>query len=488
MINDYQTQKTLREDYDVCIIGAGPAGITLGLRLAQRGWRVVLIEGGGHEYAPRSQELYKCSSSGLELYAEETRLRFLGGTSNHWAGRCRPFTPSDFAVQPPGELPGWPIPYAEIEHYLPAAMDIVDLPQGKDFQALNGGLKGGDFEGDRFLLSPPTRFAQKYATALNETDGLDVFINCNCVDLEFDKASGSLTSVQVSDYDRHRQRLVAKHFILATGAIENARQLLNSQSLSEAGVVSRDGLVGRCFMEHLNIDMGTFILGEGQDTGTHQYYTTDAFIAEYHAGKGNVTTSVLDDVRTYGRTAEVKYFLENLACEMGVASKIAFIANFSCPGDGVIGTMIEQFPNLHSHLSLLDEKDALGVGKVNVNWELSEGDRHTIKCIGSELAKQFAEMGLGFVKLHDFVYDTAVPLKIQPHAHHMGTTRMAATPEFGVVDRDCKVFGTQNLYVAGSSIFATSGASNPTMPLLQFALRLADHLDEKMKSTRKAAV
>jgi len=197
---------------------------------------------------------------------------------------------------------------------------------------------------------------------------------------------------------------------------------------------------------------------------------------------------VLDDVRTYGRTAEVKYFLENLACEMGVASKIAFIANFSCPGDGVIGTMIEQFPNLQSHLSLLDEKDALGVGKVNVNWELSDSDRHTIKCIGSELAKQFAEMGLGFVKLHDFVYDTTVPLKIQPHAHHMGTTRMAATPEFGVVDRDCKVFGTQNLYVAGSSIFATSGASNPTMPLLQFALRLADHLDEKMKSTRKAAV
>lgn len=124
--------------------------------------------------------------------------------------------------------------------------------------------------------------------------------------------------------------------------------------------------------------------------------------------------------------------------------------------------------------------------KINVNWALSAEDRHTIKCIGSELAKQFAEMGLGFVKLHDFVYDTALPLRLQPHAHHMGTTRMAATPEFGVVDRDCKVFGTENLYVAGSSIFATSGASNPTMPLLQFALRLADHLDAKMNTTSRA--
>nr|WP_314616569.1 GMC family oxidoreductase [uncultured Pseudomonas sp.] len=486
MINDYQTQKTLRDHYDVCIIGAGPAGITLALRLAQAGWRVVLLEGGGHEYAPRSQELYKCTSSGLELYAEETRLRFLGGTSNHWAGRCRPFTASDFAVQPPGDLPGWPIPYAEIERYLPAAMDIVDLPQGKAFQPLNVALKGGDFDADRFLLSPPTRFAQKYAAALNDTPGLDVFINCNCVDLEFDKASGRLASIQVSDYERNRQRLVAKKFILATGAIENARQLLNSQSLQAAGVVSPDGLAGRCFMEHLNIDMGTFILSDGQDGSQHQYYTTDAFVAEYRAGKGNVTTAVLEEVRTYGRTAEVKHFLENLACDMGVASKIAFIANFSCPGDGVISTMIEQFPNVQSHLSLLDEKDALGMGKVNVNWALSEHDRHTIKCIGSELAKQFADTGLGFVKLNDFVYDTSLALKLQPHAHHMGTTRMAASPEFGVVDSDCKVFGTHNLYVAGSSIFATSGASNPTMPLLQFAVRLAEHLDDKLKTSNKA--
>ena len=488
MIKDYQQQKTLRDDYDFCIIGAGPAGITLGLRLAAAGWNVLLAEGGGREYSPHSQGLYKCASTGLELYAEETRLRYLGGTSNHWAGRCRPFTPSDFAVAPPGDLPGWPIPYSEIEGYLAAAMDIVDLPPGSEFHAMNTGLAGDDFEPDRFLLSPPTRFAQKYATALNETHGLDVFINCNCVDLEFDKASGHVVAAVVSDYDRHRQRVVARNFILATGAIENARQLLNSESLLAAGIVNKEGLTGCCFMEHLNIDMGTFILKSDQDTQMRQYYTTDAFVEEYQAGKGNITAALLSDVQTYGRTAEVKHFLENLACDMGVADKIALVAKFSCPGDGVIGTMIEQFPNRQSRISLLNEKDELGVAKVNVHWALSESDRHTIKCIGTELAKQFADMDLGFVKLNDFVYDTSVPLKMAPHAHHMGTTRMAASPEFGVVDANCKVFGTQNLYVAGSSIFAKGGASNPTMPLLQFAVRLADHLNEKLKSATGAAV
>jgi hypothetical protein len=105
---------------------------------------------------------------------------------------------------------------------------------------------------------------------------------------------------------------------------------------------------------------------------------------------------------------------------MGVASKIEFVAKFSCPGDGVITTLIEQFPNVQSRISLLDEKDELGVAKVNVNWVLSADDRHTIKCIGNELAKQFAEMGLGFIKLSDYVYDTSLPLVLSPHAHHMG--------------------------------------------------------------------
>ncbi|RCL27348.1 GMC family oxidoreductase [Pseudomonas sp. AFG_SD02_1510_Pfu_092] len=486
MILDYQQQNTLRQHYDVCIIGAGPAGITLGLRLAAAGWSVLVAEGGGREYSALSQALYACQSSGLELYPQEARLRYLGGTSNHWAGRCRPFSASDFAIAPPGNLPGWPIPYAEIARYLPAAMAIVDLPPGADFQALNSGLDGGEFEPDRFLLSPPTRFAQKYATALEQTPGLDLFIHCNCVDLEFDPASGRLAAVVLSDYQRNRQRLLASNFVLATGAIENARQLLNSQSLLSAGIVSRDGLVGGCLMEHLNIDLGTFILKSGLAPEPREYYTSDAFVDEYKAGKGNVRAALLADVQTYGRTAEVKHFLENLACDMGVASKIAFVAKFSCPGDGVISTMIEQFPNLHSRISLLDEQDALGVAKVNVNWALSADDRHTIKCIGSELARQWADMNLGFVKLNDFVYDTSIPLKLSPHAHHMGTTRMASSAQFGVVDSDCKVFGTENLYIAGSSIFATGGASNPTMPLLQFALRLADHLDARMNAARGA--
>lgn len=479
MIKDYQSQKELRDHYDFCIIGAGPTGITLALRLAGDGRRVLLVEGGGHEYSPSSQTLYNCPSTGLNVYAEETRLRFLGGTSNHWAGRCRPFEKSDFDWGPPVSLPGWPIRFSEFERYLPAAMAIVDLPSDSGFKTINASMDGNDFVADRFLLSPPTRFAQKYAKELQETEGLDVFINCNCVDLEFDDKTGRIAAIVVSDYDRHRERVKARQFILATGAIENARQLMNSESLTAAGVVSKDGLVGKCFMEHLNLDLGTFILGEGQSTEPRQYFTTDAFVAQYQSGKGNVSASLLAHVQAYGRTAAIKDFLENLACDVGLAHKLDFISRFNCPGDGVITTLIEQFPNRNSGITLLDERDALGVRKVSINWEVAPEDRRTIKCIGMEVAKCFADTGLGFVKLEECVYDVSVPLKVAPHAHHMGTTRMASAPEFGVVDENCKVFGIDNLYVAGSSVFATAGASNPTMPLLQLALRLADHLNHQ---------
>lgn len=482
MIRDFQAHKELRSHYDFCILGAGPAGITLALKLAQAGWQVLLAEGGGNTYEARSQDIYQVQSTGQEAYVAATRLRFLGGTSNHWTGRCRPFDASDFSRESIGGMPGWPIAYAELAAYLPEAMRILDLDVPRGFEPINPALPGDDFIADAFQLSPPTRFAQKYAQALEETPGLDVFINCNCVDLQFDAAQGRITSVTLADYAGQQMSAKATHFILSMGAIENARQLLNSDSLGAAGVIGRESLAGRCFMEHLNIALGSFALAEGQSGDPRQYYTSEAFVQRQACGKGNATFKVLAEVKSYGRTAEIKSFFKTLACRMGVADKVAFVSSFNCPGDGEISTLIEQVPNASSRLQLLDERDALGMRKVRLHWELAAEDRRTIKQIGLEVAKCFAESGLGFVKLSENVYDETLPLVPSPHAHHMGTTRMGSDVSTGVVDANCRVFGSGNLYVAGSSVFSTGGACNPTMPILQLALRLADHLDRLQRS------
>jgi choline dehydrogenase-like flavoprotein len=359
-------------------------------------------------------------------------------------------------------------------------MRILDLP-AQDFSALNPPLSGGDFNADRYMFSAPTRFANKYSKELLQTPNLDVFVNCNCVDLVFDGKTKRIATATVVDYGAHRGAVKAKCFVLAMGAVENARQLLSSDSLAAHGAIKAGGLAGSCFMEHLLVDIGSFVLGEDQSADERQYFTTDAFVDKHRVGKGNLRFSNVTQIKSWGRTAAVKNFFKNLACSMGIAEKVQVIARFDCPGDGTISTQIEQLPRRQSRISLTQDKDALGMRKASIHWDIGEEDMRTIRTIGMEVAKRFADSGLGYVKLNQALLGNPEQLYIHPHAHHMGTTRMASNPSDGVVDGNCRVFGTENLFVAGSSIFPRGGANNPTMPIIQFALRLADHLKHVLR-------
>lgn len=474
MLFDYQTAKKL-PDYEVCVVGGGPTGITLALQLAAKGMRVALLEGGGLAYSDASQALYAVESHGMDMLAASTRLRYLGGTSNHWAGRCRPFEPADFSSRPPSGIPGWPITYEAFNRYLPAAMKILDLPE-KGFASGNPDMPGGSFAADRFALSPPTRFGEKYLEAIKSSPNLHLYVNCNLVDVVFSPSSGTITNLIVADYNRQSASLKAGRYVLAMGALENARILLNSASLHSAGLQGFKW-VGRCLMEHLNVELGTFIAGEGIQANDLQYFTSEALVSREGVGRGNISFGLVKEVTSYGRTAAIKSFMKTLACDLGVADKLQFVSNFHCPGAGTIGTLLEQFPSPSgSRVELAAATDALGLRKARVSWTLSAEDKKTIRLLSLAVAKNFAAAGLGFVKLHPSMTNEALDILVSPHAHHMGTTRMAQDASFGVVDENCRMFGVRNLYIAGSSVFATGGGGNPTMPLIQLALRLADHL------------
>lgn len=477
MLIDYSKTPQLPA-FDVCIIGAGPAGITLATKLQSTGWKIGLIEAGGLEFSEKSQSMYQTESVGRNLYAESTRLRYFGGTSNHWSGRCRPFVPDDFKPDHIGDLPGWPITFDEFNRYLPEAMKIVDLPESGFFKTPTPPFTGNEFEHDEHALSPPTRFATKYLQEIQQAANITLVLNCNLVDLALDPASGKVTQAVVSDYEKKRSPIKAKAFVLAMGAIENSRLLLNSASLMSLAELK--AMVGVGFMEHMNVEMGKFILRGESDWDSGGYFTSAAFVEEQHIGRGNVTFGVLQEIKSYGRTAKIKTFLKGLACRMELTEKIQFLQSINCPGQGVITTLLEQAPLKNgSRISLSDQTDALGLKKARVNWIVSDDDIRTIRTIGKEAAKAFARSGLGLVKLHPYMYNDGEFIPLSPHAHHMGGTRMSATPAGGVVDTNLKVFGTKNLYVTGSSVFPTGGGGNPTMPLIQLTLRLAEHLQSK---------
>jgi len=132
VLYNFNLTTTIDKNYDVCIAGTGPAGITLARKLSQAGLQVVLLEAGGLDYSEQSQDLYECESIGHDGWPKLTRLRYFGGTSNHWSGRCRPFERSDFEDREINGLPGWPIRYSCIEPYLNEAMEFLTWTQSRD--------------------------------------------------------------------------------------------------------------------------------------------------------------------------------------------------------------------------------------------------------------------------------------------------------------------------------------------------------------------
>ena len=471
--------------YDACICGAGGSGITLAIKLGLAGKRVALLEAGGIHLTQESQDIYNGTNSGIHYWGVQSvcRLRFLGGSTNHWTGRSKPFDEIDFTERDFFPLPGWPIPKNELDKYLTEAKRVLDITG--DFTAPEiPAWESSLFASDPFASSPPTRFGQKYRKALEASKNIDLFINANLTDIQLNSDLTDVTEITVKNYKNDSYQFSGKVVILAMGGIENARLLLNSDSQINNGIGNGSDFVGRCFMEHFQIDLGRFA-GNKKYWRTGDWigiYTNPDFTLKNKIGSSNITFSLPPSPPIEGgRSKPIKRFFRDNLCRLDSLTDLSRkFVNFHCPGDGVIRTLIEQSPNKASRVTLNNDKDSLGLRRINLNWTMNDLDKRTIRITAIEAAKEFARNDYGRVQLAEYILDKDEEIPASHHCHHMGTTRMASSPQYGVVDENCKVFGINNLYIAGSSVFPTGGGCNPTFPIIQLTLRLADHLAAKL--------
>ena len=140
----------------------------------------------------------------------------------------------------------------------------------------------------------------------------------------------------------------------------------------------------------------------------------------------------------------------------------------------------EQEPNIASRVYLDDEKDKLGMRKLVLDWKLSNRSFNSSLRLMRLLDEHFRRYGVGQIEqelteIEELPYTDA--------SHHLGTTRMSADPKTGVVDANCQVYGVDNLYIAGSSVFPTAGHANPTLTIAAMSLRLADYLKKRVASS-----
>ena len=126
------------------------------------------------------------------------------------------------------------------------------------------------------------------------------------------------------------------------------------------------------------------------------------------------------------------------------------------------------------------ERDAFGSRRVIMDWRLTAEDKRGVNALHHLLGTEIGRAGFGRLRYALAEDETTWPDDLQGNAHQMGTTRMHRDPKLGVVDENCRVHGLGNLYVAGSSVFPTSGAANPTLTIVALALRLADHIKEQL--------
>ena len=492
--------------FDICVVGSGPAGMTLALTLAAAGFDVALMEGGGLDFTEESQDLYVGHVTGLDNEElDVSRLRFFGGSSNHWYGRTRPLEAIDFEPRDYNPLSGWPIGKADLDPYQARADEILDIttPVTPDEPV----AAGGDlFRTVGWRRSPPTRLGPKYQEEVVASAGISLCLNANLVDLRLNAGLDTVVGAVFKSFTPGDPGFTVKaaRYCLCLGGLENPRALLNFRSQVPEGIGNGNGLVGRHFHDHVAIDVAGILLAEKIEVREISFAPTKAF--QDSLGALNMAFMVTPRVpneasllKQLVRTAEcvtpfVQRMVEDLRgmtlkCRAGGLTEFLLQRDPETYPAGFIWVACEQPLVNESRVSLNDEKDAFGLNRITLDWRLDDHFYEALRDITIALGGVLAEQGVGRILVRNWLLEDKPELPRRAEnvgdvagLHHMGTTRMAADPRDGVVDADCRVHGLSNLYIGGSSVFPTGGYANPTYSIVQMSLRLADHLERTLRA------
>ena len=476
---------------DLCIVGAGAAGITIAQALVGTRLRVVVLESGGLRPDPGTQALYAGAIEGSgQPPLDASRLRFFGGTTNHWEGICGPLDAVDFRRRPWVPHSGWPLTRADLEPYYRRAHEVCELGP-YDYGAGTWGAyaetpRAWAAEGARLALtqhSPPTRFGERYRAPLARAANVEVVLHANALELVPDAAGRRVARVEASTLEGRLFSVTARAVVVACGAVENARLLRLSTRASARGRGNDRDLVGRYFLDHPRLRPA----GVAVWTDPAARKLAEAIVP---AGvKATLALRFDASVQERERTLQSAFLAtgwRSLARTPGLSDRDGAIVSWlrRLAGDDDPATLSvcwlrsEQAPRPESRVRLGEERDALGQRRVLLEWRLGELDRHTHDTVTRRYAELLSRHGAARLKLDPEVLEAPADpwQRVTSDWHQMGTTRMAESPDEGVVDADGRVFGVANLYMAGSSVFPTGGWMNPTLTIVALALRLADHL------------
>jgi len=503
--------------FDLCVVGTGAAGLTIASEMLGAPLNVVLVESGGLDFELPTQALYDVDISGLPHPGSTLgRFRVCGGSTTKWGGQALPLMPWDFERREWVAHSDWPISFDEVRRYYPRACRFLSVDERNFDTDLFSylGVQPPAFDAQRVWYhfskwSPHPDLRQHYLAALRDSRHCTLLLHANVTSIVLEPDFGRVRQIEVQSLDGRKAAVRAKMFVLCVGGIESARLLLSSRKQRPNGIGNEFDLVGRFFQDHPSAMIGR--LRSADPAGAQQrfnvfhkrglkYSVRCTATPEWQRKRRTLNVSMgmtfeqddatlqnLKDIygalrqRRFGPDFARNFWRTALHPSAAVAPAYHFVVHrrsFSPGARMVIGFTSEQEPNPESRILLSENVDALGMPRANVRWKLTELTQHTIREFAGTLGEEFRRAGIGEIELQPWVFEDSSPwtTHITDQFHHIGTARMSDSPQTGVVDRNCQVHGVTNFYVGGSSVFPTSGHSNPTLTIIALCMRMADRL------------
>ena len=524
-IEDFRQTDNGSVHADLCIVGSGPAGLTIAKEFGGSVVDVLILESGGLDEDPKIDTLSEFESIGAARIMEPTlvRNRIFGGTSHSWSGRCAPFDDIDFQTRPWVPFSGWPIQGKQLVPHFERAMSYLGLGANRydaSLWTLLGRMQP-NLDVDMRLLKPVfwqfskdakdpldyMRFGRRFLSAM--PTNVRVLLHATAIEIRTDQTGTKLDSLEIGSPEGKRATVKPRALVLCAGGIENARLLLSSNRGESAGVGNRYDVVGRFLMDHPRFTLAEFeplnsriILDRyglyrlSRELGGHSFQNglglspdlqrnlsllnCAAWFSEdrspddpWDAVKRLLTGRDRDIVRDIRHImCQPHFILEGLhrrfVRRQEVRHKLKQLR---------LDCVVEQRPDPDSRVRLSRRVDPLGVPLPQVDWKVSEQEKRTVATLGRVISGEFKRIGLPLPILSEWIrIDRPDQAEFIDAAHPTGTTRMSTDPRHGVVDQNCRVHGLDAIFIAGSSIFPTSSHANPTLMIVALAIRLADWL------------
>ena len=455
-------------DFEVVIIGSGPAGISLALKLEKKKIKSLIIEAGPEEFSDTSQEFYTSKLVGDTITnLKESRLRQFGGTSAIWGGWSKPMEKYN--------LTNWGITYSELEKFSNEACKILNI--NNNFRKSNISKHFNQIE---FQYSP-VRFNEKYKDHITKSFFINLILNTQAT--KFIGNENKTESVECI-FNNQSFKIKSKFFILCAGGIENSRILLWSRI--NGNLINKNSPVGLHWMTHPWFIGGYGVLRKKElsnylgknfinKDGPLHVASSEILNKERRILSGSIYMDPQENKKV------VKEIIKDLLCvapEYG--KKIArsiFKKDLKC---GNIFMHLEEPSNKNNKITLDDKiKDANGIPITNLYYKRSDATLVAAKTILEEFAEVCRKLDLGRIAISKGIDDLKNYDSLGVY-HHIGGTRIGSDSKNSVVDNNLKIHGNKNLYIAGSSVFPTSGYTNPTFTIVQLSLRLGEHIFNKI--------